>query len=117
MGSGHTAGFLAVILEISLYIQIGMIANDLDGVLICANGTVRTKSPELAADGSFWNGVHLWANRQRQMGHIIIDTDGVMVLWLCCLHIVILSNDLGRCVILTCQTKAACVYVDVFAGL
>jgi hypothetical protein len=50
---GNTAGLLGVIVEVSLCIHIGVITDDLDGVLVRADGTVCAKTPELAVDGSF----------------------------------------------------------------
>ena len=51
MGDGDTAGLLGVILEVSLNVFVGVVADDLDGVLICADGAVAAETPELALDG------------------------------------------------------------------
>ena len=53
MRNGQTTGLLGVIFKVSLSIHVGVVTDDLDGVLVRANGTVRTQTPELAADGAF----------------------------------------------------------------
>ena len=53
---GHTARLLGVIVKVCLCIHIRVVADDLDGVLVCTYGTVSTKSPEFAVDGSFRRG-------------------------------------------------------------
>ena len=50
---GDAAGFLGIVFKVSLDIHIRVVADNLDGVLVGANRTVRTKAPELAADGPF----------------------------------------------------------------
>ena len=74
---GNTAGLLGVIIKVSLCVHICVVTDDLNGVLVCAYGTVSAQTPELAVDGSFRCG-----NQRprpvvkRQVGHIIYDTDG-----------------------------------------
>ena len=50
VGNRNPAGLLGVVYEISLNIFIGVVADDLDGILVRANRTVRAKAPEHAAD-------------------------------------------------------------------
>ena len=50
---GDAAGFLGIVFKVSLDIHIRVVADNLDGVLVGANRTVRTKAPELTADGPF----------------------------------------------------------------
>ena len=57
VADGHAAGLLGVILEVGLNVLVGMIADDLDGVLVRADGTVAAETPELALDGAFRRGV------------------------------------------------------------
>ena len=106
---GHTAGFLGVIIKVCLSIHIGVIADDLDGVLVSAYGTVCAQSPELAVDGAFRSGNQRSARLQRQMCHIIYDTDGELLL----LSVLVYSNDLCRCGILGTQSVTACEYRSV----
>ena len=71
-----------------------MVANDLDGVLVCADGAVAAQTPELAllgasccGDGS---GLDL---RQRQAGDIIGDAEGEALLRLILLQLLEQSED------------------------
>ena len=54
---GNTAGLLRVILEVCLNVFIGVVADDLDGVLVCTDCTVAAETPELAGDRAFSSGV------------------------------------------------------------
>ena len=84
VGHGNTAGLLGVIIEVSLSVHIGVVADDLDGVLVCTYGTVSAQTPELAVDGSFRSGNKRCAQLQRQVGNIIYDTDGELLSSQCC---------------------------------
>jgi hypothetical protein len=53
MGNGDGAGFLGVVHEIALRIEIGFLADDLDGVLVGADGAVRAQSEEEGAHHLF----------------------------------------------------------------
>ena len=46
----ETTGFLGVIVKVSLCIKIRLVTDDLDCSLVGTNGTVGTKTPELALD-------------------------------------------------------------------
>ena len=52
----HAAGLLGIVIKICLSIHIGVVADDLDGVLVGAYGTVRAKTPELTVGGSLGSG-------------------------------------------------------------
>ena len=76
VADGDTTGLLGVILEIRLNVLVGMVADDLDGVLVGTNRTVATNTPELALDGSFGCGIgSIRIFGQRQVGNIIHNTD------------------------------------------
>ena len=53
---GNTAGLLGVIIEVSLSIHVGVVTDDLNGVLVSTYSTVSAQTPELAVDGSFRSG-------------------------------------------------------------
>ena len=53
MGDGDTTGLLGVILEVCLDELIGMVTDNLGGVLVSTYGTVTAETPELAFYGSF----------------------------------------------------------------
>ena len=46
----HTARLLRIIIEICLCIHVGVVTDNLDGVLICTYGTIRAQAPELTVD-------------------------------------------------------------------
>ncbi len=54
-------------------ITIGVVADDLDGVLVRANGTVAAETPELALGGAFCCGVRSRLLFQRQEGYVVGD--------------------------------------------
>ena len=100
VGHGNAAGLLGVIIKICLSIHIGVVADDLDGVLVSAYRTVSAQTPELTVGSSLGSGHQRSAKGKRQMGHIILNTDGELFL----LAVLIYSYDLGRSGIL--GTKA-----------
>ena len=52
VGNGDTGSLLGVVLEICLDVLVGVVTNDLDGVLVGANSTVTAQTPELAGDSA-----------------------------------------------------------------
>jgi len=57
-----------------------MVADDLDGVLVRANGAVTAQTPELALDGAFRRGVGGMGLIEGEIGDIIFDADREVVL-------------------------------------
>ncbi len=97
VADGHAAGLLGVILEVRLDILVGVVADDLGGVLVGAHGAVAAQAPELAllgasscGDGS---GLDL---RQRQEGDVIVDAQCEALLGLILLQLLEQSKDGGR---------------------
>ena len=76
VGHCDTAGLLGVIIEVCLCIHIGVVADDLDGVLVGTDSTVCAQTPELAADCAFGSGNDLFAAVEGQVCDIVRDTDG-----------------------------------------
>ena len=76
---GDAAGLFAVVLEVGLYIFVGMVTDNLDGVLVGADRTVRAETPELATAGTGRYDVDFLADGQGAMGYVVVDADGVMV--------------------------------------
>ena len=77
VGNCDTACLLGVILEVSLDVFVGVVTDDLGGVLVGTNGTVSAQTPELTfyctrsrCDRSRFN------FRQGQVGNVVHDTDG-----------------------------------------
>ena len=81
MGDRNTTGFLGVIIKVCLYVLIGVVADDLDGVLVSTDSTVCSQSPELAVDDGFRNGDRIVGAVQRQVGDIVSDTNGELALF------------------------------------
>src|SRR5699024_2528204 len=74
VGNCDTACLLGVILEVSLDVFVGVVTDDLGGVLVSTNGTVSAQTPELTfnctrsgCDRSRFN------LRQGQIGNIVHD--------------------------------------------
>ena len=89
VGDGDTARLLRVILEVSLNILVGVIADYLDGVLVCADCAVAAETPELALDGAGSRGVGGFLLLEGQVGDIVVDADGELVLGLVLLELVV----------------------------
>ncbi len=99
---GNTAGFLGVIIEVSLCVHIGIVTDDLDGVLVSTYGTVCTQTPELTVGSSFRSG-NKRAPTAGTVGNIIYDTSGKSLDG----AVLIDSNDLRRSGIFGTKTITA----------
>ena len=82
VAAGDAAGFLGVILEVGLHILVGVVADDLAGVLVRADGAVRAETPELAGDDGLAGGDDVLAHGQGAEGDVVVDADGEVVLLL-----------------------------------
>ena len=71
VADGHAAGLFGVVLEVRLNLHVGVVADDLDGVLVGAHGTVAAQTPELDLDGALGRGVGGLVLLQRQVGHVV----------------------------------------------
>ena len=80
MGNGNAAGFLGIVSKVTLGIHVGVVADDLDGALVGANGTVGTQAPELAALGSLQGSIKNLAAGQGCVVHIVGNANGTAVL-------------------------------------
>ena len=96
VGPGQAAGFFPVIFEISLDVEVRVVTDDLNCILVGANRSVGANAPELAAHRSFRHNIDFIPIRERMMGHIINDTDGVMVLRNFRFHVAIHGSHHGR---------------------
>ena len=114
---GDAAGLFAVVLEVGLYIFVGMVTDNLDGVLVGADRTVRAETPELATAGTGRYDVDFLADGQGAMGYVVVDADGVMVGRLGGGHVLVHSHDLGGGGVLAGQAEAAGVDGQVAAEL
>ena len=59
VGYRYTSGFLGVVGKISLGIFVGIVADNLDAVLVSSHSSVGTNAPELSRIGIFRLNAHL----------------------------------------------------------
>ena len=76
-------------MEVALCVHIGVVADDLDGVLVGANSTVGTQAEELAAEAAFRRSVDLLGDVEGIAGDVVFDTHGEVVLGLCSVHVLV----------------------------
>ena len=98
---GNTAGLLGVIIEVCLSVHVGIVTDDLNGVLVCTYGTVSAQTPELAVDGACRSGNKRCASVSRDR---CVTSSLIPMVNFCFFSVVVYSNDLSRCGIL--GTKA-----------
>ena len=108
VGYCDTAGLLGVIGEVTLCIEICFVTDDLDGLLVSANSTVGTESPELASYCAFRLSCDVDC-LERAAVNIINDTDREVILRLVLLDVLIYSNDLSRCRVVRTKTISSCI--------
>ncbi len=83
VADGDAAGLLGVVLEVRLNVLVGVVADDLDGVLVCADGAVAAETPELALDGAFCRGIRAVAVfLKREVRDVVDDADSELMLGL-----------------------------------
>ena len=107
MGNGDTAGFLRVILEVSLNIFISVVTDNLNRVFVSTNGTVTAKTPELALDSAFCCGVGCFFLVEREAGNVIVNTDSELSLRLVLAEFLVNSENAGRGSVLRTETVTA----------
>ena len=90
----HRAGLLRVIDEVALRIVVGALGDDLDRVLVGADGAVRTQTEEHRPLHTFELGVERGIRRQREMGDVVGDADGELRLRLVLLEFI--EDSLGH---------------------
>ena len=75
----HRAGLAAVIDEVALAVLAGVFGDNLNRVLVGADGTVCTQTEEDGADNVLALGVDAVVISQRLVGYVIVYTDGETV--------------------------------------
>ena len=94
VADGDAAGLLGVVLEVGLDILVGVVADDLDGVLVRADGAVAAQTPELALDGAFGRGVRaVLVLFEGEVRDVVNDADGELTLRLILLQLVVDGED------------------------
>ena len=82
------AGLLGVVLEVRLDVLVGVVADDLDRVLVGADGAVATEAPELALDGALGRRVgDVLGHREGEVGDVVDDAQGELALGLVLLEL------------------------------
>ena len=104
---GQAAGLLGVVDEVRLTVQVGGVADDLDGVLVGAHGAVGAHAPELGAGLTGGRGVDLAGHIQRGVGDVVHDTYGEIILGFILLQVIQHGDDLAGGGVLTGQAVAA----------
>ena len=94
VGDGYAARLLGVVGEVALRVLVGVVADDLDAVLVGADGAVRTETVEFAGDGRGMRDIDLFLDGKRSAGHIVEDTHGEVVL-LALVHVLVHGVDHG----------------------
>ena len=96
VGNGYAARFFRVVREVALSVHIGVVADDFDCALVCANGTVTAQTPEFASFGAFFSNVDVCANGQGGVGNIISDANGKVVFRFSACQVVEYCNNVSR---------------------
>ena len=74
---GDRPGLLRVVDEVALGVQVAVLAHDLDGVLVGADGAVRAQPVEHCPDVALGRRqLEIAVRGHRQVGHVIDDADG-----------------------------------------
>ncbi len=115
VADSQTAGLLGVICEVCLSIHVGVVADDLDRVLVGADSAVRAEAVELAGDSACRSGVEELAQGQGGAGQVIVDADGEVILHLA-VEVGEDSLDVGRREFLAAQTITAADDGDILAA-
>ena len=114
--AGVAARLLRVVVEISLAIFIGVVANNLDAVLVSTYSTVGTQAVEFSLERTLGQDAYLGQHGQRLERNIIDNTDGELVLLLAG-QIVVHRDDLCGGGILAAEAVATADDAKVVATL
>ncbi|MPM60817.1 hypothetical protein SDC9_107671 [bioreactor metagenome] len=107
MAFGDTVRFFGIVLEIRLRIHPRVISDNLGRVFVGAHGTVGSEAPELAGNRVGGFGDEGFMNIQRQMGYIVVDADGKLLLGFVLAHVIKHGFDLCGRYVLGCKSVAA----------
>ena len=118
MAHRHAAGLLRVILEVGLHVLVGVVADDLDGVLVRADRAVTAQTPELALDGAGRCGGRCGLLGKGHVGHVVNDAQRELALHLALREFFVHGKDRGGRRVLAAQAVAAANDLDVgLAGI
>ena len=94
--AGETAGLLGVVREVSLAVLVGVVADNLHGVLVGTHRTVGTQTVELGFEHAFATHGHLFFLRKRSERHVVHDAEGELVFRFRKSQILVHGQDLCR---------------------
>ena len=80
MRNRHRARFLGVVNEVALRVVVGVLADDLDGILVGAHRAVRAQAVEHRADHAVWLNGEFRIVIQAGVADVVIDADREMIL-------------------------------------
>ncbi len=105
--AGETSRLLRVVREVSLAVLVGVVTNNLHGVLVSTYGTIGTQTIELSLEHTLATECNLLNLRQRGEGHVVYDTNGEVVLGLGHSEVVEHADDLSGSGIVRTETVTA----------
>ena len=105
--AGEATRLLAVVGEVSLAVLVGVVTDDLHTVLVGTHGTVSTQTVELGLEHAGATHGHLFLHGQRGEGHVVLDTDGELVLGHRQGQVLINRENLGGRGVLAAEAVAA----------
>ena len=104
--AGVTARFLRVVVEVGLAVFVGVVADNLDAVLVGTHRAVGTEAVEAGLEGALGQDADFGQQGQRTEGYVVDDADGELVLLLA-FGVVEDADDLGGSGVLAGETVAA----------
>ncbi len=107
VGNGEAARLLGVIGKVCLGVEVGVVTDDFDGLLVGTDCAVSAEAEELALDGAFGHGVKFLLHVKGEVGDIVVDAHGEVVLGAQGQHVVVDGLDHAGREVLGAQAVAA----------
>ena len=107
MRAGETTRLLGVITEVCLTVFVGVVTDNLHGVLVGTHGTVGTQTEELGLEDTLAAQSHLLLGGERGHGEVVHKTYGEAVLGLRQLQVLVHAENHGGSHVGRTQTIAA----------
>ena len=84
MGNGDAARFFGIVEEIRLYVFVGVIADNFDGILVGADRTVGAESVEFTGSGARGRRIEFFREIEGRVRDVLVNADGEMIFRLFC---------------------------------
>lgn len=114
VGDCDTARLFGVVCKVCLRVFVGVVADDFDGVLVCADGAVRAETVELARDCACVGCVDLFGDVQGMESDVVVDADGESV-FLFTAHVLVDCVDHGGIEFLAAETVTTAEHFFLYA--